>query len=83
MFTILVNSENDRIKLRKYLNENGIDTRPTIHPVHSMPIYNSNEKFEVAEDLGKRGINLPSYPDLTGEDIKFITKKIGSYFTDA
>ncbi len=83
MFTILVNSENDRIKLRKYLNENGIDTRPTFHPVHSMPIYNSDEKFEVAEDLGKRGINLPSYPDLTGEDIKYITKKIRSYFTDA
>ena len=82
MFTILVNSENDRINLRKYLNENGIDTRPTFHPVNTMPMYNSKETFVVAEDLGKRGINLPSYPDLSNNDIEFITNKIRSYYDD-
>jgi len=82
MFTILVSSENDRISLRKHLRENGIDTRPTFHPVHTMPMYNSKETFEVAEDLGKRGINLPSYPDLSNNDIEFITNKIRSYYDD-
>ena len=82
MFTVLVNSESDRKKLRKHLSENGIDTRPTFHPVHTMPMYNSQETFEVAEDLGKRGINLPSYPDLSDNDIKFITNKIRSYYND-
>jgi perosamine synthetase len=82
MFTVLVNSDSDRKKLRKHLSENGIDTRPTFHPVHTMPMYNSQETFEVAEDLGKRGINLPSYPDLSDNDIKFITNKIRSYYND-
>ncbi|MEJ2195962.1 MAG: DegT/DnrJ/EryC1/StrS family aminotransferase, partial [Ignavibacteriaceae bacterium] len=82
MFTVLVNSESDRKKLRKHLSENGIDTRPTFHPVHTMPMYNSQETFEVAEDLGKRGINLPSYPDLSDNDIKFITNKIRSFYND-
>ncbi len=80
MFTILVKSENERTKLRKHLAENGIETRPTFHPVHTMPMYKTEEKFEVAEDIGKRGINLPSYPDLSEEDINFITDKIKSFY---
>ena len=81
MFTILAASENERDKLRKYLAENGIETRPTFHPIHTMPMYLEKGKYPVAEDLGERGINLPSYPDLTNSDIKFITSKI-SYFYD-
>lgn len=80
MFTILVDSEGERTKLRKHLDKNGIETRPTFHPVHTMPMYKTQEKFEVAEDLGKRGVNLPSYPDLTEKDIKFITDKIKSFY---
>ena len=80
MFTILDNSESERTKLRKHLDKNGIETRPTFHPVHTMPMYLTKEKFEVAEDLGKRGINLPSYPDLRKEDIIFITEKIKDFY---
>jgi perosamine synthetase len=80
MFTILTASEDERDKLRKYLAENGIETRPTFHPIHTMPMYLEKGKYPVAEDLGKRGINLPSYPDLANEDIKFITSKISSFY---
>ena len=80
MFTILVNSEKERDNLRTYLKENGIETRPTFNPVHSMPMYKSEEKFIVAEDLGSRGINLPSYPDLTDSDIKTICDCIKDFY---
>ena len=80
MFTILAASENERTKLRNHLKENGIETRPTFHPVHTMPMYRTEEKFKIAEDLGNRGINLPSYPDLSGSDIKFITDKIKEFY---
>jgi perosamine synthetase len=80
MFTILVNSENERTELRNHLSKNEIETRPTFHPVHKMPMYNQNENYPVAEDLGKRGINLPSYPDLNEEDISFITRKIQDFY---
>ncbi|NNL22104.1 MAG: DegT/DnrJ/EryC1/StrS aminotransferase family protein [Ignavibacteriaceae bacterium] len=82
MFTILVKSESERTKLRKHLAENGIDTRPTFNPVHTMPMYKTKEQFKVAEDLGKRGINLPSYPDLKEKDIKFITDKIRKFYNE-
>ncbi len=80
MFTILVKSESERTDLRKYLKENGIETRPTFHPVHTMPMYKTGEKFAVAENLGSRGINLPSYPDLSNSDIKFISEKIKEFY---
>jgi perosamine synthetase len=45
-----------------------------------MPMYLTTEKFPVAEKLGRIGINLPSYPDLTDSDIKFITDKIKEFY---
>lgn len=80
MFTILAASENERAKLRTHLKENGIETRPTFHPVHTMPMYRKEEKFKIAEDLGSRGINLPSYPDLSESDIIFITNNIKEFY---
>lgn len=80
MFTILANNDIERTALRNFLKENGIETRPTFHPAHTMPMYKTEEKFEIAEDLGGRGINLPSYPDLTDSDIKFITDKIKAFY---
>lgn len=79
MFTILVKSEKQRIELRNYLKEFGIETRPTFHPVHTMPMYIDGNSYPIAEDLSKRGINLPSYPDLSESDISFITSKIADY----
>ncbi|MCW8803219.1 MAG: DegT/DnrJ/EryC1/StrS aminotransferase family protein [Ignavibacteriaceae bacterium] len=80
MFTILASSEKEKIELRSYLAENGIETRPAFHPIHTMPMYIDGNSYQVAEDLGKRGINLPSYPDLSNEDIEFIASKIASYY---
>ncbi len=82
MFTILASSEKEKNELRNYLAEYGIETRPAFHPVHTMPMYIDGNIYPVAEDLGRRGINLPSYPDLSNDDIGFITSKIASYFNE-
>jgi len=34
------------------------------------------QKHPVAEDLGWRGINLPSYPELTEQETIFIAKAV-------
>lgn len=81
MYTILVDNSDVREKFRKHLKTLGIETRPTFHPVHSMPMYHKQiYSFPVAEELGDRGINLPSYPDLELKDIKFITGHIKDFF---
>jgi perosamine synthetase len=80
MFSILTRNAQERDSLRKYLASQGIETRPLFYPVHTMPMYSHKyQKYPVAEDLGWRGINLPSYPGLNENDIVFICEKIKEY----
>lgn len=81
MCSFLVEKPEQRDKLREHLSLAGIETRPIFHPVHTMPMYSKNfQKYPVAENLGWRGINLPSYPDLTEENICLISKLINNFF---
>jgi perosamine synthetase len=81
MVTILVEDSRDRDALRIHLDEDGIETRPLFYPVHTMPMYSATyQKHPNAENLGWRGINLPSYPALAYEDVKNITNSIKAYF---
>lgn len=70
MCSILVPEASQRDELREYLAAQGIETRPLFYPVHTMPMYSTRfQKHAVAEDLGWKGINLPSYPALTDEQV--------------
>lgn len=81
MCSILVEEVSDRDKLRDYLSKYGIETRPLFYPIHTMPMYAQRyQKHPVAEDLGWRGINLPSYPGLKDDEIDYIVNKVKSYF---
>lgn len=81
MFSILVDDIKDRDLLREHLKQKEIETRPLFYPVHTMPMYSKNyQKHKVAENIGWRGINLPSYPSLTKEDITYICNSIKSYY---
>jgi perosamine synthetase len=81
MVSILFNDSVEREKIREHLKQNGIETRPTFYPVHLMPMYyQEGFTLPIAEELGGRGINLPSYPDLTEIDVDFITKILSKYF---
>lgn len=80
MCSILVEKASMRDGLREYLKENGIETRPTFYPVHTMPMYSEKyQKHAVAEDIALRGINLPSYPGLTEDEVKYICDCISKY----
>lgn len=81
MYSILTSDAENRVLLREHLKEYGIETRPVFHPVHTMPMYSENyHQFKVAEDLGWRGINLPSYPDLHEDDVNEICSIIKSFY---
>lgn len=80
MFSILASNLYERDRLRQYLDKNKIETRPVFYPIHTLPIYNHiKEVHDVAEDLSSRGINLPSYPGLTDEQVIFIAEKVISF----
>ena len=81
MYSILTENTDTRNSLRKFLSENGIETRPTFYPVHTMPMFrNKYLKYPVAEDIAFRGISLPSWPDLKKESIIFICDTIKKFF---
>jgi perosamine synthetase len=74
MYSVLVEEKFgiDRDTLRLKLRQAGIDTRPFFYPVHTLPMYNTGQSLSVAEDLGRRGLNLPSGATLTPAQIDYI-----------
>ena len=84
MCSILLEDIEARDPLRKYMAERGIETRPTFYPIHTMPMYSERfQRHPVAEFIGWRGINLPSYPGLTDEQVEYICNTIREYFETA
>lgn len=78
---ILLNNKSNRESLRAFLSKHGIETRPMFYPIHTMPIYKrKNEIHPIAEDLGLRGISLPSYPELKKSDVEIICKIVSNFF---
>jgi perosamine synthetase len=81
MYSILVDSPDQRDELRDHLKNDSIETRPTFYPVHTMPMFAQKfQKLPVAENLGWKGINLPSWPDLSEEQIDEIVGSIETFF---
>lgn len=82
MCSILCENQAIRDGLRYYLKEQGVETRPTFNMIHTMPMYldSNGISFPVAEALAERGMNLPSYPQLTRNDIHEICCLIRTYY---
>ena len=76
MVSVLVLDVEMRDSIRQALKDAGVETRPLFLPAHTMPAFASNKTFPVAEDLSSRGINLPSFPALTREQVRYICKII-------
>ena len=81
MCSLLLADAAKRDGLRGHLADKGIETRPLFYPVHTMPMHSSRfQKHPIAENLGWRGINIPSYPGLTDTQVNEIVSAIKEYF---
>ncbi len=72
MVSFLAKDWNERDRIREHLKAKGVDTRPLFHPAHTMPVFQTGESYPIAESLSSRGLNLPSYPDLSREQVTYI-----------
>lgn len=82
MFSILTRSPHERDLLQAGLADAGIETRPTFYPVHTMPMYATHfQRHTVAEDIGCRGIVLPSWPGLPTATIDEICEAIARFYS--
>ncbi|MDD5363574.1 MAG: DegT/DnrJ/EryC1/StrS family aminotransferase [Ignavibacteria bacterium] len=81
MYSIMTESVKQRDALRKHLSDNGIETRPTFYPVHTMPMFSHTyHKIKTAEEIAIRGMNLPSWPELKKEQVLEVCEVIKSYY---
>jgi perosamine synthetase len=80
MYSVIIDDEFglERDEVRAKLRAAGVDTRPFFYPVHALPMYNTGQKLPVAEDLGRRGINLPSGATLSPEQIDYVCDTLAS-----
>jgi perosamine synthetase len=60
----------DRDAIMAQMASGGIETRPVFFCAHEMPMYETGERFPVAQDIAARGVSLPSYPALTPDDVR-------------
>ena len=58
--------------LMQKLKSRGIDTRPYFYPISSMPMYQGTTN-PIASLKSNIGLNLPTYFDLTEEDVTYIS----------
>lgn len=80
MCSVLLSDASHRDGLRQHLRELGVETRPVFYPAHTMPHCLTKGVFPVAEYLGARGINLPSHPSLTQDEVQRIAQYMHSFF---
>jgi perosamine synthetase len=84
MYSILIedNFGMSRDELMKRLESEGIETRTFFYPIHVQPIYAKQyreESFPVADELSRKGINLPSGNNLTSTEIEYVCECIKKY----
>jgi perosamine synthetase len=79
MCSIALDDPAARHPLREHLARTGIETRPVFHPAHTLPHCGADVRLPVAEDVSARGINLPSFPDLTRDEVGTVCARIGEF----
>ena len=80
MCSLLVDDAAHREPLREHLRAKSIETRPLFHPAHTLPHCATLQHFPVAENLSARGINLPSFPELSQVQVDRVCEEIRRYF---
>ena len=80
------NRQEKRNDLQKYLADSGIATG--LHyaiPLHQQKCFQhlgyKKGDFPITEQLAESGLSLPMFPELTGDQISYVTEKIKEYFT--
>ena len=80
LYSVLVSEKSpvSRDELAASLEERGVETRPFFVPIHSLPPYASSRALDMTETdrLARQGINLPTHPALTGEDVAYVAECI-------
>lgn len=76
MTAILFEDKKLKFHIEKYLEKNNIETRPLFFPIDELPFYQKSASCKFAKNLNEKGLLIPSFPDLSKDQLKFIVKII-------
>ena len=77
MPNIVLNHEKHLIKIKIEMKLNNIDARPFFWPLSDTPPFNQKlENNFFSYDIAKRALNLPSYHDITKEELNRVIEAI-------
>ncbi len=68
--------------LAEHLAALGIETRPSFYLLHTMPAFSRFAKhndFPVARELAEKSMSLPTYSNLNGEDLDWVSQGLRSF----
>lgn len=82
MCSVIAENAAARDAIRAHLKANEVETRPLFPPVNTMPHCAGEGDFPVAQRLSACGMNLPSYPALTQEEVAKICGLIRAALSD-
>jgi perosamine synthetase len=77
MFTVVTGDDCvvDCHEIMEHLQKYDIETRPIVHPLHTLPPYLTSScgaSFPVSERISRQGINLPTWAGLTREHVRYV-----------
>lgn len=75
--------ENDkRDELKMYLKSKGIGSRDMYPPINEQVAYQVAGNFPVSKKIGRTGLWIPSFVQLTNEEIDYVSEIILKFFTN-
>jgi dTDP-4-amino-4,6-dideoxygalactose transaminase len=76
-YPVIFNSESELLKVMQALKENQVNTRRYFYPsLNALPYIQKSYPCPVSEDISKRVLCLPLYPDLALDDVRRIAELI-------
>ena len=70
-------TDTTRAEFMQKLKERGVDSRPYFYPLSQMPVYQQERSLTpISNAVFEKGINLPTYLELTNEQILYVSKVI-------
>jgi len=82
LFFLAIKEDINKDKLIFFLNKKGIDIRRSFYSVSEIPIYSkyiNKKKYPISDILSKKGLCLPSYPDLDRNQLNRIVNLINFF----
>lgn len=67
--------------LIQHFKSHNIDARTFFHPLTSLPMFEGHQVCPIAKDIASRGVNLPSYHDITNNELDYVIATLNSLLT--